>query len=252
MNKVIWILSAVLLAALLAGCGGQSGKLENTNWKLTTLDGRPALPDATPTALFESDGKLAGTTGCNQYSGTYTISGKKLTLQVGPMTMMACPEPVMKQEQDFLAALAATGTYKVDNDKLTLYDANEKELATFLLLNPAAIQDTQWMVTAMNNGKGGVVSVPPEVGITALFQSGGILTGFAGCNSYNATYAAVGNTIKIEKITSTKAACPQALNEQEATYLANLAKAATGKLGVDTLDLYDADGALLVSYGTGE
>jgi heat shock protein HslJ len=247
MKKLIWILAMIAIVALLAGCS-QGGKLVDTNWKLTTLNGQAGLPDATPTVLFGPDGKLAGTTGCNQYSGTYEIKGKTLTIQVGPMTMMACPEPVMKQEQDFLAALKATNGYKVDNDKLTLNDADGKELATFLLMSPAALQDTLWMVTSLNNGKEAVVSVPPEVGITATFQSGGILTGFAGCNTYNAVYVAAGNKITIEKITSTKVACPQALNDQEAAYLAALAKAATYEMGADTLDLRDANGALQVSY----
>ena len=252
MKKAIWILTAILLAAQLAGCGGQSGKLENTNWKLTTLNKQPALAEAMPKIGFGSDGQLAGSTGCNQFSGTYSISGKKLTIEVGPMTLMACDEPVMKQEQDFLVALAATSTYIVDNNTLTLEGESGKELATFVLLSPAALANTQWIVTMYNNGKQAVVSVLPVSGMTALFDSGGILTGYAGCNNYNTTYVAKGNTIAIKLPASTMKACPQELMDQEQAYFAALQNASTYTLGADSLELRSDDGALQVQFKAGQ
>jgi heat shock protein HslJ len=248
MKKAIWILSAILLAAVLAGCGGQSGKLENTNWKLTTLGKQEALAEATPKLGFGSDGQLAGSTGCNQFSGTYTISGKTLSIKTGPMTMMACDEAVMKQEQDFLVALAATSTYIVDNNKLTLVGESDKELATFILLSPAALANTQWVATMYNNGKEAVVNVLPVSGITALFQSGGILTGFGGCNNYNTTYVAKGNTIVIKMPASTMMACPQEIMDQEQAYFTALQNADTYSLGADSLELRSDDGALQVQF----
>lgn len=91
-------------------------------------DGKSAvvLPIAATelTASFAEDGKVSGASGCNTYAGSYTMDGEKIT--IGPLatTRMACPEPIMAQEQAFLAALASTAAYSMEAGQPVLHSAD--------------------------------------------------------------------------------------------------------------------------------
>jgi heat shock protein HslJ len=241
----------LVVASLLAGCGALTS-LAGTSWKLATLNGQPALTNVSVTMSFGARGTVAGSDGCNLYSGTYTVNGSKLTIKLGPSTMMACPDAaVTKQATAFTTALGNTASFSVSGDKLTLKDVSGKELATFNTLEPAALTGTNWQATGINNGKGGVVSTATTSKSTALFATDGKLSGNTGCNSYNTTYTTDGNKISIKSpMATTRMACEQALMDQETQYLAALAKAATYTLTESKLELRDSSGALQVSYLT--
>ena len=75
--------------------------------------------------VFDTDGRVSGDTGCNTFNGPYTISGASITF--GPLitTRRAClSDDANRQEQQFLAALAATTTYQLMGDRLTFRDSN--------------------------------------------------------------------------------------------------------------------------------
>ena len=100
--------------------------LENTNWVLQSY-GQPGnlksvLPDASITALFDSkNGQLGGSSGVNRYSGGYELKNGKLLLAT-PLasTMMAGPQPLMDQEQEYLTAIQAVESYQVKDGILQL------------------------------------------------------------------------------------------------------------------------------------
>jgi heat shock protein HslJ len=66
------------------------------------------------TASFGADGMLHGSGGCNDYSGSYVLDGERFS--IGPLatTRKACEEPVMEQEDRFLAALQAAAGYRLE------------------------------------------------------------------------------------------------------------------------------------------
>ena len=74
------------------------------------------------TVQFGPDGKLSGFSGCNDYTGTYTI-GQDGTVTMGPIsaTKKTCTEPanVMEQESQYLAALQSAATFQVQGNSLT-------------------------------------------------------------------------------------------------------------------------------------
>lgn len=76
------------------------------------------------TATFTPDGKVSGSSGCNTFTGAYELEGDALT--VGPLasTMMACEQPAMDQEAQFLAALQTPTTVETSGATVTLRDAN--------------------------------------------------------------------------------------------------------------------------------
>ena len=94
MHRTLALLALPLVLLVLAACSSSTGAsaaapstrrrpLPGTIWTVVSVGGE--FVDATnpPTMDFAADGTLSGTTGCNQYSGTYTVDGSKLT--VGPL-----------------------------------------------------------------------------------------------------------------------------------------------------------------------
>ena len=116
-----------------AGTGGAG--LTGVEWKLVAVGGAPALerPDGQGTHVaFHAEKKsFSGSTGCNRLAGTFDLTGGGLHLAAGGMTMMACAEDVMEQEQAFLEALKATAGYRVADGGLDLLDADGRALARF-------------------------------------------------------------------------------------------------------------------------
>jgi heat shock protein HslJ len=70
------------------------------------------------------DGQVAGSAGCNNFHGTYATEGSKLTLGPLATTRRACEEPLMTQEQQFLAALASAVTWSIDGNVLDMHRAD--------------------------------------------------------------------------------------------------------------------------------
>ena len=92
------------------------------------------VPGTTITAIFGPGGTISGSDGCNQYSGSYMVSGSQL--QVSPTlasTMMACGEPagVMEQEAQYLAALQSAATYQIEGNVMQLRTKDDALAAIF-------------------------------------------------------------------------------------------------------------------------
>jgi len=116
----------------------QSQDLSGTSWEAVNFyNGSEAIvgviTGTSLTAEFGKDGSLSGTSGCNNYSGSYTLDGDKI--KIGPLasTMMACtdPEGVMEQEAQYLAALQMAESYQVEGKVLELRRSDGTLLVLF-------------------------------------------------------------------------------------------------------------------------
>jgi heat shock protein HslJ len=251
MNRTL--LAILFCAGLLVmvACAGSSqqgggGDLTGQVWGLTELAGRSLVSDSGISAQFTSDGKVSGSAGCNQYAGTYTVSGNSIEIS-SPLaaTMMNCAPEIMVQETAYLKALGETKTFAVSRDQLTLTGPEGNDLLAY----QSQTQDlagSNWEVIAYNNGKEAVVSVLAGTTLTADFGRDGTLSGNGGCNDYNATYTVTGNEIAIGPISSTMKACsdPEGVMDQEIQYLTALESAATYQIEGTVLELRTEDGTL--------
>jgi heat shock protein HslJ len=88
--------------------------LAGGEWKIVEIGGAPVLPNVPVTIEFK-DGRVFGAGSCNRFMGGYEAAGG-FNINLGQMasTMMACPEPMMKQEQALLALLGDVKSYNVD------------------------------------------------------------------------------------------------------------------------------------------
>ncbi len=112
--------------------------LEGNLWGLESYAGNDGqmvdvIPGSKVTAEFV-DGQINGSAGCNNYFGSYELSGNSLTMS-GPfgITEMFCAEPegVMEQENQYLAALQSVTTYEIKADVLEMFDADGTRMVTY-------------------------------------------------------------------------------------------------------------------------
>ncbi len=83
----------------------------------------PVMAAAPVTAKFMGDGSLSGSSGCNQYSTTYSLSGESISISQAATTRMACEPLVMVQETAYLTLLPKAGKFVIFGDSMTLYDS---------------------------------------------------------------------------------------------------------------------------------
>ena len=254
MRVIIVVIGLCTSLLVLAACASTTsplasgGDLTGQVWELSLLNDKAPLSGTNISIQFTAGEKLGGSSGCNQYSGTYTASGNSLKI-ASPLasTMMACPQEIMDQESEYLKALGEVKTYSVTGDQLTLYGTKDKSI----LVYKASSQDlsgSSWEIIAYNNGKQAVTSVLAGSSITANFAADGTLSGNGGCNNCNGTYAVTGKEIKIGPLASTRMFCadPEGVMNQEALYLIALQTAGTYKVEGSQLELRTKDGALAV------
>jgi heat shock protein HslJ len=123
--------------AVLATFAIQSQSLAGTSWKVTGFNnGRQAvvspLTGTEPTLAFLGDGRYSGSAGCNNFTGSWTAQGLKVTLGPAAATRRMCGEPagVMEQEQQLLKALQTASTARFEGDRLELRTADGALAAT--------------------------------------------------------------------------------------------------------------------------
>jgi heat shock protein HslJ len=127
-------LAGTLVALLMVGVGtaaaAPDAALMGTYWRAAEISGAPVAPqpqEQEAHLVLTAEGKQAsGSTGCNRFTGTFTQSGDSFRFSQIVSTKMACPPPLMAQEQAFLAALKATTAAHVAVNTLELKDASGK------------------------------------------------------------------------------------------------------------------------------
>jgi putative lipoprotein len=97
--------------------------LPGTSWVAEDIDGAGVLKSAESTLTFESEERIVGSTGCNNYFVPIQLSGNTLRSGTIGSTRRACPPPVMSQERVFLGALGAVTAFHQEGRTLVLVDA---------------------------------------------------------------------------------------------------------------------------------
>jgi len=229
--------------------------LQGNIWVLDAyLDAEGAMVDALEerpvTAEFDGD-IMAGSAGCNGYSGPYTVAGDTMGIGMVVSTLMFCiPEDLMNQEAAFTALLDSVASYEIVDDQLHLNNADGEVILSFHPQEPTALVGTTWVLSSMVIGQDAVTSPLNGTEITAVFDAEGNVAGSAGCNSYSAAYTAEMGLLSIGPAVATRMACaePDSVMDQESAYLTALEQVVYYEIHGDVLDLMGADGILLLRY----
>jgi heat shock protein HslJ len=260
---------ALLVAtALLASCGSDSDgsgsastaaasssaaatgadPLDGTTWTLDVAGLEvPGADAVAPTISFASP-NVSGSSGCNNFTGGYTVAGDKLTLGQLASTQKACGPVETAVETAVLTRLGKVAGYTVAADKLTLTDASGATLLTYAAAKGGV--EGAWEANGyLNAGKTAFVSVVVDTKLTALFGPDGSVSGSAGCNTFTGTYTVDGDKLTIGPLASTRKFCsPQEVMDQEAGYLAALSSSVSFQNDGVNLTLLNAEGQRSVAY----
>ena len=262
-NIISWNLISLFVSLSIIGCsvagqntsgngsdkeGAKADKSLLTHkdgWKLENLasdDGQLAevLIDTSITLYFQED-KVNGKSGCNSYFSGYKLNGEKISIGETGSTMMACPEPIMKQEHHYLSQLKNVATYSVENSRLKLYDSTGNILLVFSVPDSVPLATTQWQLMSYNTGSALLSNMVTEK-ISLMFTEDGKLNGSAGCNSYSSSYKKDEDKLEIGAIRTTRKFCntPHEVMKTEAGYLAALETVVRFTIREGTLTLYNA------------
>jgi heat shock protein HslJ len=120
MKKLLLSLSIASFSLLpIINLAMASDSLSGTNWKLLSW-GNEKSPQTvlkeTEISLQFQDDQISGSSGCNRYFASYTLKDEQLKFGVAGRTQMACPEEIMKQEDQFLSALQSSKTFTINSE----------------------------------------------------------------------------------------------------------------------------------------
>jgi len=139
------------------------------------------------------------------------------------------------------AALAGTFHYVLADHHLTLLSGTEPVL-TFQAEPAPTLEGAIWKVTGFNNGRHAVVS-PLSGTVISLTFKGGSVEGFAGCNTFRATYTTEADRIVIGPAAVTRMTCGgDGVTQQEREFLSALESTTTWGFIGKLLDMHRADG----------
>ena len=116
---------------------------------------------------------LEGSSGCNHFTGSYTVDGDDIA--IGPLssTRMACASPELQaQETAYLAALAATNKWSQSGVDMELVDSTGagKDTTVKLTAESEPSYIGSWEVTGYDKGNGSVVAPVADSTLTAVFR----------------------------------------------------------------------------------
>jgi heat shock protein HslJ len=113
----------------------QSAELNGTSWKVISYSTdqetqTEVIAASQLTASFGADGQLTGSAGCNDFGGSYEVTGQSLKISAIVATLKACLEPagIMEQEQQYLKVLESVTAYQFAGDRLELHGDDETVL----------------------------------------------------------------------------------------------------------------------------
>jgi heat shock protein HslJ len=182
---------------------------------------RPVPPE-TPVTLTMLDGIAVGFSGCNDYRGPYTITGPEIVFGEMATTVKACDDGAALIESNYLQQLAFVARFGVRETGLLFVSPPGAPLLAYAPKPTGDITD-HWVLTAMQNTQGAIVSPVSGTELTTTFKDDGTLEGNDGCNAFTGAWTTTGPRIVIGSVGGTRAACPsQDLSDQEAQFLAML------------------------------
>lgn len=202
-----------------------------------------AVPDPDNYTLeLKPDGQFSFKADCNIGSGTYTLTGSQINLELGPITLAECgPQSLSDQ---YLKLLGDAVTYVQEGEQLFLNLIADAGNMVFAKATPKqALAGTSWRLTSLNGN-----APAPGTTVTANFGEDGRLTGSSGCNSYQTPFEVEGNSISVDLIAGTLMACPEPIGSQETAFLTALQTAATYQIQGEELALQDAAGNVTATF----
>jgi len=138
-------LAAVIVAVAVSSCATVSKdttskpslSLSGTTWRIVEVGGTPVADPAQTEFRLDASGGVSGSTGCNTFTGSATVTGKKLAISPLATTRKACPAALATQETAILSALQSVREYEAGKGgQVNLLDHHEHVVIKLAPENP--------------------------------------------------------------------------------------------------------------------
>ena len=123
------------VAAPSAATGPTASALAGTEWTAFAIDGKAEVANPKPKLRWLSADKIAGTGGCNGFTGPSVVAQDSLRLGPLASTGRACLSMPGSQEDLFFKAVELTRKARIEREQLVLMDEAGKQLARLLRTN---------------------------------------------------------------------------------------------------------------------
>jgi heat shock protein HslJ len=201
-----------------AGRSARDGLAGREFWS-TAVQGRDLVPDTRVRLVFNVDGTVGASAGCNSMGGTWSLDGTTLRVEIGQMTEMGCPDDRFAQDDWLIGWLASGLTATTEADGLILMGAG----VTMTLIDREVadpdlpLEGTTWVLNGLELGTGndGVVSSVPSGVRATLRIDGDQLAVDTGCNTGTAPASVDSDGLTIGHLALTKRGCERDATEVE-------------------------------------
>ena len=204
----------------------QNSPLEGTYWKATELAGKPT-PAQDPTSeahLKFQAGRVSGSDGCNLITGSFQLTGERVTFGQLAGTQMACVNAGAQTEGPFRNAVNTATRLTISGDRLDLFDAAGTRLASFVAghepalppLAASGLAGTSWRLVKFQSMDDTTLKPDDRSKYTITFEGGGKLTARIDCNRGVGTWKEGGpSQITFGPMALTRAMCaPGSMHDQ--------------------------------------
>jgi heat shock protein HslJ len=222
------------------------GPLEGIEWRLVQLAGSgvPFIdvpPGVEPTLRIDGT-DAGGDGGCNRWFSTATIEGDAIAFGPIGSTMMACEEPRMSIELEYLAKLSQVARWAVSGTTLDLSDAGGAVLLRYTSGQDAGdIEGIEWRIRDVLMDA--ALAAIPEPVVATLLLDAGVASGSTGCNRYSGPYTLDGDALTIGALAVTEMACEEPAMQVESAVLVALGTVLAWRMEDEALQLLDATGS---------
>lgn len=107
-----------------------SEQLQGGVWAVEAIDSEEIVDGTEGTLSFTAEGTVSGRSFCNNYNGSYTLSGHSLTIGRVASTKMACPPPEMELERVFADVLTHVSRFELTEDGALVLNTHDGRTIT--------------------------------------------------------------------------------------------------------------------------
>lgn len=228
---------------------------DGTSWLIDGgwSDGVALVPPPGRVATLSVTGdQVTGSTGCNSYTATLTVTADGALSMTGfAVTEIGCEPDLMEFEQAMLTVLAAVDRFDWDADRLQLRDQAGTARLDLVAAAPAAADLAgRWQLTGITSGDAASsvnVDTHPWMVIDPEAEA---IRGNGGCNDFGAKVSFDASRMTVVDMVYTEVACEEAIMRQEADIFRLLTTASSWRIDASVLTVTGGGGALTFTAAT--